>query len=77
MKASEARALAESKNNLAFREQFDNIMRDITHNAKFGYFEIKFYETLREDVESQLKKLGYEIIKHPDGRNGVDVKIQW
>lgn len=77
MKASEARLIAENKKRTDFREAFDKIMRDITHNSKFGYFEIRVLEKVSPDVEKELKRLGYTIERRETEYNFTEIFIKW
>lgn len=77
MKASDARAMAESKNITDLRKGLDHVLGEIKIQVNIGKFEFLYFNDLSKEVERELKKLGYKIERRDAGRNEIDIYISW
>jgi len=76
MKASEAIKLTELANSAEHNLQYKKIIKKIKSAAKKGYYNVWYYDYIKEDVINLLKKNGFKMEVH-DTRNEISINITW
>lgn len=76
MKASEAKSLVERSKST--KGQYNEIIKLITAAAKYGSYEVWYYEkTVSPGVRKKLKELGYKVGETMNDRNDLVTNISW